>query len=187
MDLTNEQLTLILKGCRLNQRGPQKLLYRNYYGYVMAIALRYSNSYDDAVEMTNKAFLSVYRELKNFTLQSDDPLASFTAWLKKRVVNVCIDHVRKHNIKELVAAVDTGQLLPADEQDTGEQMLQHKDIIQCIQQLSPVSKAVFNLHVIEGLSHTEIADKLDISENTSISNLHKARLNLRQLLTKAPL
>ena len=183
--LTNEQIEIILNGCRLNQRGAQKELYSKYYGYAMSIALRYSSSYDNAVEMTNDAFLKIYRDLKNFVPRYDNTVASFMAWLKKVVVNACVDHIRKYSKKEMIATVDPEQVIIADQRETAEQMLQHKEIIKCIQQLAPAYKTVFNLYVIEGFSHTEIADKLNISEGTSKSNLHKARQNLQQLLKRS--
>ena len=61
MHLTNKQLGIILNGCMLNQRGAQKEVYRIYYRYAMSIALRYSSSYDNAIEMTNDAFLKIYK------------------------------------------------------------------------------------------------------------------------------
>ena len=72
----------------------------------------------------------------------------------------------------------------ADETETADQILKHKEIMKCIKQLSPVYKAVFNLYVIEGFSHAEIAEKLKISESTSKSNLHKAKQNLQRLIIK---
>ena len=156
-----------------------------YYSYAMAIALRYSSNYENAVEMTNDGFLKVYRDLKNFVPRYDNIVGSFMGWFKKILVNACIDHLRKYNKKEMMASVDTSNLTLADERETADQMLQHKEIIKCIQQLSPNYKAVFNLHVIEGFSHAEIAEKLNISEGTSKSNLFKARQNLQQLLQKS--
>jgi RNA polymerase sigma factor (sigma-70 family) len=134
--------------------------------------------------MTNDAFLRIYMSLKNFVPRYDNTVTSFMAWLKKVVVNTCIDHIRKYNKKEMMASVDPEQVEIADERETAEQMLQRKEIIKCIQQLPPAYKAVFNLYVIEGFSHAEIADKLNISEGASKSNLHKARQNLQQLLRK---
>ena len=63
---TSEQIKIILEGCKENQRDAQKRLYRIYYSYAMAIALRYSSNYDNAVEMTNDGFLKIYRDMKNF-------------------------------------------------------------------------------------------------------------------------
>ena len=180
--LPNEQIEIILNGCRLNQRRDQKELYHKYYGYAMSIALRYASNDDNAVEMVNDAFLKIYRGLKNFVPRYDNTVASFTAWLKQVVICACIDHIRKYNKKEMITGADPEQVIIADERETAEQMLQYKEIIKCIQQLSPASKAAFNLYVIEGFSHAEIADKLNISEGTSKSNLYKARQNLQRLL-----
>ena len=77
--LTNEQIEMILNGCRLNKRDAQKELYRKYYGYAMSIALRYASNNDNAVEMVNDAFLKIYRDLKNFIPRHDNTVASFTA------------------------------------------------------------------------------------------------------------
>jgi len=185
MHLTNEQIKIILKGCMLNERAAQKELYVNYYSYAMSIAMRYSSNYDNAVEMTNDGFLKIYRDLKNFVPRFDNTIASFTAWLKKIMINTCIDHIRKYGKKEMTNSIEIEQVSITDQRETAEQMLQHKEIIKCIQQLSPVYKAVFNLYVIEGFSHAEIAEQLDISEGTSKSNLHHARQNLQQLLKKS--
>ena len=182
---TSEQIKIILEGCKENQRDAQKKLYRIYYSYAMAIALRYSSNYDNAVEMTNDGFLKIYRDMKNFVPRYGNTAASFMGWFKKILVNACIDHIRKYNRKETMASADINNLTLADERETAEQILQHKEIIKCIQRLSPVYKAVFNLYVIEGFSHAEIADKLNISEGTSKSNLSKARQNLQQLLQKS--
>ncbi len=151
----------------------------------MAIALRYASNYDNAVEMTNDAFLKIFRDLKNFVPRFESTANSFTGWLKKVVINSCIDHIRMYNKKEMMAGVDLEHVILADERETAEQMLQHKEIIKSIQKLSPAYKAVFNLYVIEGFSHAEIADRLNISEGTSKSNLSKARQNLQQLLRKS--
>jgi len=107
--LTNQQIKIILNGCRLNERGAQKELYRNYYSYAMSIAFQYSYNYDNAVEITNDAFLKIYKDLKNFAPRFDNTVASFTAELKKAAINACIDHRRKCNIKERMASVDTAQ------------------------------------------------------------------------------
>lgn len=180
----NEQLKRILHGCRLNERAAQKELYCSYYGYAMSIALRYSSSYDNAVEMTNDAFFKIYKDLKNFTPQNDNTTTSFKAWLKKVVVNASIDHIRKYHKKEMMATAEIETISIADYRETGEDILQYKEIIKCIQQLSPAYRTVFNLYVLEGFSHPEIAERLKISEGSSKSNLFKARQNLQQLLKK---
>jgi RNA polymerase sigma factor (sigma-70 family) len=183
--LTDEQLEILLHNCMLNQRAAQKEIYCIYCGYIMSIVLRYSPGYDNAIEIANDAFLKVYKGLKNFTPRYNNIVASFTAWVKKITVNVCIDYAAKHNKKEvLTTGINYEQMLLAAEQATVEQHLQYKEIIKCIHQLTPAYKTVFNLYVIEGFSHAEIACKLSISEGTSKSNLSKARENLKQLLRR---
>ncbi len=92
--------------------------------------------------------------------------------------------MRKYNKKQMMTTVDTEHVGLAAKTETAEQILQHKEIIMSISQLSPAYKKVFNLYVIEGFSHAEIAAKLNITESTSKSNLHKAKQNLQQLLIK---
>src|ERR1700759_2891341 len=141
MRLTNKQLGIILNGCMLNQRGAQKEVYCIYYNYAMSIALRYSSGYDNAIEMTNDAFVRMYRGLKNFTPRVNDIAGSFTAWLGKVVVSACIDHLNKYNKKELlITGIDPEQVVLPDEGETAERMLQRKEIMKCIEQLSPAYK-----------------------------------------------
>ncbi len=115
MHLTNQQIKIILKGCRLNKRWAQKELYRNYYSYAMSIAFQYSSNKDNAVEITNGAFLKIYIALKHFAPLFDNTVASFTAWLKKEVINTYMDQSRKDNIKEMMASVDPQQALLSGE------------------------------------------------------------------------
>src|SRR5258708_29905857 len=113
-----------------------------------------------------------------------DVLASLKGWFKRILVNTCIDHYRKN------ASYINGQMLSedaeniADKQETGIDILSYKEIIEAIRQLSPAYRTVFNLFVIEGLTHEEIAQHLDISIGSSKSNLSKARENLRKILIK---
>jgi RNA polymerase sigma-70 factor, ECF subfamily len=182
--MSNEQLDKILEGCRHNERISQKDLYRNYYSYIMSIALRYSSDNSNAVEMTNDTFLKIFKDVNRFVPRYGNTLASFTAWIKKVAIYTCIDYIRKYNKSTITTSIDVEQSIPADPGENAEDMLQHKEVIKCIQQLSRAYRAVFNLYVIEGFSHAEIAQKLNISEGASKSNLHKAKQNLQQFLKK---
>ena len=85
----------------------------------------------------------------------------------------------------MAGKVEAGLVTLSDNSETAEQKLYYNEILACLQRLSPVYRTVFNLYVLEGFSHAEIAGKLHISENTSKSNLHKARHNLQQLVKKS--
>jgi RNA polymerase sigma factor (sigma-70 family) len=181
---SNDEIEIILRGCRLNERAAQKELYSRYYRYAMSIALRYSSNNDNAVEMTNDAFLKIYRDLKKFVPRHNNTVSSFKAWFKQVIIYTCIDHLRKYRKKEMTVSVDPLEAVIEDTWENAEAILRHKEIIYCLQQLSPAYKTVFNLFAIEGFSHAEIAGRLNISEGASKSNFHKARKNLQALLEK---
>lgn len=182
--MRNEQLDKILEGCRLNKRTSQKDLYQNYYSYVMSIALRYCSNDNNAVEMTNDTFLKIFKDINRFAPRYLNTIASFTGWVKRVAIHACIDHLRKYNKSTIITSIDIEQSESADTGENPENILQHKEIVKCIQQLSRAYRNVFNLYVIEGFSHAEIAERLNISEGASKSNLHKAKQNLQELLRK---
>jgi RNA polymerase sigma factor (sigma-70 family) len=181
--LTNEQIKIILKGCRLNQREAQRKLYRLFFSYAMSFALRYTSNYDSAIELTNDTFLKIYRELQSFIPGYDVTVHLFTGWFKKGVIKNCISHIKKYASAETTEK--NQHFLVADENEIAEQVSEHEQIIRCIQQLSPSLKAVFNLYTIDGYTHAEIAKALGISEEASNDNIHQSRLYLRQLLRKS--
>jgi RNA polymerase sigma factor (sigma-70 family) len=178
---TNEHLNMVLNGCRKNERAPQKELYCNYYGFAMSITLQYLSSYDSAVDRANDSFLKVFKALKNFNPAYDRSSIIFIAWFRKILTNTCIDHIRS-NRKELIADVEIEDVNISQQGETAEDWLQHKDVVKCIQQLSPAYKAAINLYVIEGYSHAEIAERFHITEGASKSNLFKAKRRLKVLL-----
>lgn len=185
--LCNEQLKMLLDGCIVNQRTAQKGLYITYFGYVMSVTLRYGNNYDDAVEIANNAFLKAYKSLKLFLPKSDCTVALFTAWLRGIAVNTSVDYIRKYMKNGECFVGNIEQLVFEDAKETNDPLRRHKEILNCIVRLPVVYKAVFNLHVVEGLSHAEIADKLCISKGTSERNLHEARRIIKLLLKKGTL
>jgi RNA polymerase sigma-70 factor (ECF subfamily) len=182
--LDNQNLEQLILSCRKNDRRAQKELYTGFYGYCMSIALRYASSYDDAVEMVNDGFLKVFRDLRLFEPRFQNLSSSFTGWLRRVVANSCIDHLRKYKSSTFLTTVDGLENNFQDKGATVEQNMEYKEIIQSVQQLSPQYRAVFNMYVLEGFSHAEIAEKLNISINTSKSNLFKARQNLVELISK---
>jgi RNA polymerase sigma-70 factor (ECF subfamily) len=131
------------------------------------------------VEITNDAFFKVFKEVTKFLPRHENASASFKAWFKKILVNTSIDHFRKYHKKEIMATSEMGTTLLIDQQETAEDLLQYKEIIKLIQQLSPAYRAVFNLYIFEGFTHAEIAKTLKISEGSSKSNLFKARQHLQ--------
>jgi len=167
----------LLAGCLRNQRQSQELLYKQFYGYAMSVCLRYAPTPDSALEVLNDGFLKVFTRLDQY-----NPAQPFKGWLRRIMINSAVDHyrqeVRHHNQENLD---QVGQLIATDTVDAYSQ-LAHEDLLMLIQRLSPAYRLVFNLYVMDGFTHEEIAGQLGISVGASKSNLARARENLRQLL-----
>jgi RNA polymerase sigma-70 factor (ECF subfamily) len=173
------QLTTIIDGCLRGNREAQKMLYQHYYGYAMSVCLRYSKTREESREILNDGFMKVFTRLG-----LRDEKSSFKSWLRKIMINSAIDHYRKNSKHYKLEDGDQAiAWMPSHESDAiGD--LSHEELIGMVQQLAPAYRAVFNLFVIDGYSHEEIASRLDISVGTSKSNLFKAREHLKAAFKK---
>jgi RNA polymerase sigma factor (sigma-70 family) len=176
---TNEELTIHIRGCALNQRESQKKIYNTFYGYAMSICERYTNAAGDAEEIMNDAFLKIFKEIHNFKPAYTDSVASFKGWLRKIMIYTAIDHFRKQKKHSILGSLDAAVIyMPVSAGDALDK-LSCDEVMAMIKKLSPAYRTVLNLFVVDGFSHEEIADKLDISVGTSKSNLAKARKQLQ--------
>ena len=182
--LTADELTYHVAGCSRNSRASQKVLYSSFYGYAMAICDRYANKQDDALEILNDGFLKVFREIHHYQPAYSDVVSSFKGWLRKIMVYTAIDHFRKNQKHQVVTQLDNVVYQVATVYEDAVDKLSYEEIIRSVQELSPGYRTVFNLFVIEGLSHEEISNHLGISTGTSKSNLSKARRQLQKILFK---
>lgn len=163
----------IIEGCRQWKRSSQEALYRQFFGYAMAICLRYANNKDEAIEILNDGFLKIFNHINTY-----DTTRPFKSWLSKIMANTAIDHLRsKKRIsfsEDITQAYDLGV-----SDDKALDKLAYDELLQLVQELPPAYKTVFNLYVMEGFQHQEIANLLGISEGTSKSNLFKAKKILK--------
>jgi RNA polymerase sigma factor (sigma-70 family) len=149
----------------------------------MKICYRYTNAMEECEEIMNEGFVKLFKNIHQFDeTRQEDTLLSLKGWFKRILINTCIDHYRKTNSSVNGHVLTHESETIADQGETGIDMLSYKEIIESIRMLSPAYRAVFNLFVIEGLSHEEISQSLGISVGASKSNLSKARDNLRKLL-----
>ena len=148
----------------------------------MSICLRYANTDDDAMEIANDGFLKIFKELSSFVARYDDMEASLKGWMKRIMVNTAIDHYRKNQKHQSNVSIDDNMFHLSENGETSIDKMSYEEIFKIVQQLSPVYRTVFNLYVIEGFKHEEIAKKLKISVGTSKSNLAKAKLNIQKML-----
>jgi RNA polymerase sigma-70 factor (ECF subfamily) len=167
----------LIRECRGGKLKAQEMLYKHYYGYVMGICLRYTNNRDEAAEILNDGFLKVFQKIDQY-----EPGKAFRAWLRRVVVNTAIDHYRRNrkhaNQTELKEARQEEHAAnPLDQ-------LSAEEILKLVQQLPDIYRLAFNLYEIEGYSHEEISEQLQIPVGTSKSNLSRAKKRLRELLTE---
>lgn len=168
----------IIKGCRKRHRKSQKELYEMYYAYGMSITLRYADTRNEAAAILNDAFMKVYDNIKGYNLNRP-----FKPWFRRIVINTAINHYHKTKKEKERPVVDL-QENSISENESIISGITYREMIEMVQLLSPVYRTIFNLYVIEGFTHKEIARKLHIAEGTSKSNLFKAKQNLRSILEK---
>ncbi|MFM9908562.1 MAG: RNA polymerase sigma factor [Chitinophagaceae bacterium] len=165
----------LITGCINNNRKAQEQLYQRFYGPMASICLRYTRNEEDAIEVLHNGFLKVYKKMHTY----DTSKASLYTWIRKIVVNTAIDFIRQRS------RFKTVELEKADDpviDAVAVQRLSAKELLQLVQQLSPATQTVFNLYVIEGYNHREIATLIGISEGTSKWHLSEARRQLQLLL-----
>lgn len=143
--------------------------------------MRYTHT-DDAMEIANDGFLKIFKELASFQARYEDVEASLKGWMKKIMVNTSIDHFRKNQKYQMNVSIDDNLFHIEDHAETSIDKLSYDEVYKLVQQLSPVYRTVFNLYVIDGYKHEEIAKQLKISIGTSKSNLAKAKINIKKMI-----
>ena len=176
MSLANEDLVVhLIKGCKKNDREAQKLLYQHFYAYGMSICLRYSNDRDEAAGVLNDSFMKVFQNIKQFTIERP-----FKPWLRRIIINSSINHFKRNMKKGRITSLEDAEEVSIEESSSSS--IGYTEVIDMIQKLPLSYRTIFNLYVIEGYKHEEIAEMLGISVGTSKSNLFKAKNKLRKIL-----
>ena len=180
--LSAKELNEHIRGCALNQRESQKKLYDSFYSYGMAICDRYTKRKEDAIEIFNDSFLKILKEIHRYTPSYSDEINSFKGWIRKVLIHTAIDHNRKNNKHNFNTGLETSIVYIPQKEENAFDKISYDEIIRAIQRLSPAYRTVLNLFIIDGFSHEEIAEQLQISVGTSKSNLFKARQQLQKIL-----
>lgn len=167
----------LIQGCINGDRQMQKLLYERFSPKMYAVCLRYSGNSEDARDLLQEGFIKIFKNLSKY--RGD---GSFEGWIRRIFVNTSIEHFRRKVYSQDVTEKQENTL--EDKTWNVLDSLAEKDILNMIHDLSPGYKTVFNMHVIEGYSHKEIADKLGINEGTSKSQLARAKSVLKKMVEK---
>jgi RNA polymerase sigma-70 factor (ECF subfamily) len=168
----------LIEGCKQQKHAYFHALYTKYAMQLMSIAMRYSNTTFEAEDILQEAFIKIFTNIHSYAYSG-----SFEGWLKRIVVNTAIKQYHKNANYKISNLHDIGKATEVDCSDSLDKM-STDELIKLIQQLPEGYRLVFNLYEIEGYSHKEIAQLLNISEGTSKSQLHKAKQYLQKLLLK---
>lgn len=165
----------LINGCINNNRRSQEQLYQRFYGPMISICLRYTRNEEDAIEVLHNGFLKVYKNMHTYDMSK----ASLYTWIRKIMVNSAIDFIRQ---RSRFSSVELSKAEEPGIDAEAVQRLSAQELLKLVQQLSPATQTVFNLYVIEGYNHREIANLVGISEGTSKWHLSEARRQLQKLL-----
>ena len=178
-----EALQHIISGCIENNQRDQRFLYEKYYGYCLKTVFRYIYRYDKAVDVVNDGFVKVFRNFSRFEFRDKENLEMILmGWMRMIMINTAIDQLRKNNFLPEIGDISDNIWMHEDRSAAADQALAYKELVKEIKKLPPSYRTVFNLYVIDGFTHQEIADKLGISVGTSKSNLSKARVILQKII-----
>lgn len=181
-----ETLTRILKGCVNKEHKYQKMLYEQFYGFALKTVFRYIYRYEKATDVANDGFVKFFKHIDRFkTGNPGDEEKVLMGYLKRIMINTAIDELRKNKMTPEIGGIPEHIFDVADERQDAEQQVLYKELVILIKQLSPQHRAVFNLYVIDGYNHLEIADILGISVGTSKSCLYRARAILQKNIKKS--
>ena len=149
------------------------------YSKMMVICYRYANRPEDAKDLFQEGFIKVFNKIERFNFNG-----SLEGWIRRIMVNNAIDYYRKNKNKYAISeTLVEAEQIPSE--DIGESIFEDvsaKQLLDFVQQLSPVYRTVFSLYVLDDYTHAEIAEELGISEGTSKSNLSKAKKNLKKMV-----
>lgn len=173
----NREEKKLIKECLGGKAVAQEKLFKKYYALMLGICLRYANDRDEALEILQEGFIKIFGKLDKFKFEG-----SFQGWMKRIMVNAAIDKYRKKSIEPVSYDIEDHHNLGVSEQVFSN--FETEDLMKCVQKLPDGYRTIFNLYVLEGYTHKEIAEELNISEGTSKSQLHKAKQFLKKVVSK---
>ena len=166
----------LIRSCVAGDTKAQKLLFERYTRKMMGICMRYAGNKQEAEDMLQEGWIKIFRNLNTFRFEG-----SAEGWIKKVMVNTCLECLRKNKMQysdvEIETIEEMGYL-------TSQDSLSANDLLKLVHRLPSGYRSVFNLFAVEGYSHKEIGKMLTISEGTSKSQFNRARMHLQKMLGK---
>lgn len=168
----------IFQGCLKNQAAAQRELYNRYSPKMLAVCYRFGHNREDAEDMLQEAFIKIFSQIHTFQNKG-----AFEGWIRRITVHTCINHLKKNKrFNESVDIIHANSIQVREESVPS--IVQAKQVVECIRLLPIGYRTVLNLYAVEGYSHREIGELLDIEESTSRSQYTRARQMLEEILIK---
>lgn len=164
-------LEQLINDCKRNDTKAQEQLYRLFSAKLFAVCLKYSRNYAEAEDNLQDGFLIIFDKIHQFTFKG-----SFEGWIKRIMVNNVLQQYRNVSFLELV----NDNVIDDSEIDFDDEDISIEYLMKIIQELPDRYRLAFNLYAIDGYSHKEISEMLDITVGTSKSNLSRARMILKE-------
>jgi RNA polymerase sigma factor (sigma-70 family) len=165
-----------IEGCLKEDRKAQKRVYETYFPLMLAIVRRYIKDEEEALDVLNQGFIKIFKKIEQYHVGN-----SFEGWCKRIIINTALDHLRSNkrykDVFSFEAIMPTYQVY-----NDGLNNMSMQELMTIIDSVSPVSKVVFNMFVIDGYSHKEISQNLNISVGTSKWHLSSARKQIQAKL-----
>ncbi|HSK13101.1 MAG TPA: sigma-70 family RNA polymerase sigma factor [Phnomibacter sp.] len=168
---------LIIEGCLNNSPVAQRELYNRYSPKMLSVCYRFAASREDAEDMLQEGFIKVYSQMHTFQNKG-----AFEGWIRRIIVHTCINVLKKN--KKFNESLDLEHAQTASIRESIPSIMQAKQVVECIRLLPLGYRTVLNLYAIEGYSHREISEMMDIEESTSRSQYTRAKAMLEQILIK---
>lgn len=165
----------ILDGCRNKDRNSQRLLYERYYESLSFACYRYLRNQELVEDVVHEGFMKIFKNIHKFNGRG-----SLEGWMKRVMVNCCLDYLRKQNRQPRQVELEEAGGYEVDEDMVAQ--LQANYILEVVGQLPPILRTVFNLNVVEGYPHKEIAKLIKVKESTSRAYLTEAKKLIRKKL-----
>jgi RNA polymerase sigma factor (sigma-70 family) len=173
-----QDIDKIISNCKAGNRKAQEQLYRSYYRVMMNLCLRYTKNESDALEVLNTGFYKVFKNIHRY----DAIKAELYTWIRTIIINSCLDHIKIKAVN-----LETHELEQAAKIHVSPEAISNLstvEILELVRQLPLATQAVFNLYVMEGYKHHEIAILTGMSEGTSKWHLSDARKKLQKLINE---
>ena len=168
----------ILQGCLKNNAAAQKELYQKYSAKMLVVCYRYGHNREDAEDMLQEGFIKVFSQIHTF-----ENRGALEGWIRRIIVHTCINHLKKNKrFNESVDLIHANSIQVREESIPS--IIQAKEVVECIRMLPIGYRTVLNLYAIEGFSHKEISNMLDIEESTSRSQYTRAKSMLEDILVR---